>query len=92
MRGCVHQSPTLITSTSTSALRKNLPQTIQLIELGYGADANAVPGIVVHGYLLYIGLDALQRKLGAHPIRVGKVLVRAGLQNVGAAARLGQRV
>src|SRR5579859_4581410 len=48
-----------------------------------------MPGVVVHGDFLHIGLDALKRQLGTHAVGIREILVGAGLQHIGAAARLG---
>ena len=72
-------------------LAQNPAQTIELIEFRDRTDADAMPGIVVHRHLLHLGLDPLQREPRADPIRIGEVLVGAGLQHVGSRARLGDR-
>ena len=54
-------------------------------------DADAVPDVVVDRDLLNLGIDALQGKLGPHAVGVGEILVRAGLQHIGAGTRFRAR-
>ena len=59
-------------------------------ELGRVADRpdpHAVPGVVVDGDALHVRLDALQRELRPHAVRVLELPVRARLQHVGARLR-----
>ena len=57
---------------------------VQLGQIADRPDAHAKPDVGIQRDALHLGVDALQRQLAGHPIGIGLVAVRTGLQHVGA--------
>src|SRR5690242_13227926 len=63
-----------------------LAQLVELIELGDGTDAHAMPHVRIDSDALNGRLDSLQCELRTDPIRVRLIAVRPGLQHIDARA------
>src|SRR5687767_794059 len=63
---------------------KLLANAVELVELADGADAYAMPHIVIDSYPLHLRVDALQVELCPHALRIRNIPIRAGLQNIDA--------